>query len=369
MRTRNAAIAAAFVLALVAPAAARAAEVVVDAPPEVHVTQGEINGFYADVRAEGVIGCLVTSSSPATVRFDTVYSIVGGKPAPAALGDPQRFYANGSLVLLPPLGCGTTWDGAPTPYKVGFVVAAASNTAPGAYRVPLSTDVTNPGGALFAPLKDEQPTEVTVVVDPPGVPGAHVLPRPFENQSINLLPVRGDVRVRYPGTNVSVPLTEPVQVPPATGVNALNGFVDLLSDRVGTGVPQQTTLWQGVFGVDYTRLINQGSGKTKQAKHPITLLTVRGGPNACGSGARASRKRRGGRLWASGKGRFRTKGRYGAGTVRGTKWFTENTCEGTLYRVVRGVVTVLDTTLDRTFAVGPGTSYLVQPPGHGGSRG
>jgi hypothetical protein len=135
-------------------------------------------------------------------------------------------------------------------------------------------------------------------------------------------------------------------------------------------VPQQMTLWDGSFGVDYTRIVDpQGGAKRRRAKFPITQLSVRGGAGDCGRGARASARRRGGRLWGRGKGRFRTKGRYGAGTVRGTHWLTENTCQGTLYRVVRGVVNVLDDTLGRTFAVGPGSSYLVQPPGRGGSQG
>jgi hypothetical protein len=45
-------------------------------------------------------------------------------------------------------------------------------------------------------------------------------------------------------------------------------------------------------------------------------------------------------LWASGSGRFQTVGRYSAATVLGTKWLTEDFCDGTLVRVSRGVVAV-----------------------------
>jgi hypothetical protein len=48
------------------------------------------------------------------------------------------------------------------------------------------------------------------------------------------------------------------------------------------------------------------------------------------------------RLWGSGRGRFRTRGRYGAATVRGTKWLTLDRCDGTNVRVVRGKVSVQD---------------------------
>jgi ferric-dicitrate binding protein FerR (iron transport regulator) len=47
-------------------------------------------------------------------------------------------------------------------------------------------------------------------------------------------------------------------------------------------------------------------------------------------------------LWGDGRGRFRTRGRYGAATVRGTKWLTDDRCDGTLVRVKRGKVDVQD---------------------------
>ena len=48
------------------------------------------------------------------------------------------------------------------------------------------------------------------------------------------------------------------------------------------------------------------------------------------------------KLWGDGRGRFRTRGRYGAATVRGTKWLTQDRCDGTRVRVVRGKVGVQD---------------------------
>ena len=46
------------------------------------------------------------------------------------------------------------------------------------------------------------------------------------------------------------------------------------------------------------------------------------------------------RLWGDGKGRFRTKGKFAAGTVRGTKWLTEDRCGSTKIHVTRGRVAV-----------------------------
>jgi hypothetical protein len=59
-------------------------------------------------------------------------------------------------------------------------------------------------------------------------------------------------------------------------------------------------------------------------------------------------------LWASGSGRFRTVGRYSAATVLGTKWLTEDFCDGTLVRVSLGVVVVENLATHATVTVRAG---------------
>ena len=68
------------------------------------------------------------------------------------------------------------------------------------------------------------------------------------------------------------------------------------------------------------------------------------------------------RLWGKGKGRFRTKGRYASGTVRGTNWLTEDFCSGTQIRVVAGIVQVDDLVLKKTIMVHPGHKYFAKAP-------
>ena len=72
----------------------------------------------------------------------------------------------------------------------------------------------------------------------------------------------------------------------------------------------------------------------------------------------AKRKKR--RLWGNGKGRFRTKGSFSSATVRGTKWLTEDRCNGTLTRVTKGTVTVRDFARKRTVIVRAGQRYLAR---------
>ena len=66
------------------------------------------------------------------------------------------------------------------------------------------------------------------------------------------------------------------------------------------------------------------------------------------------------RLWGNGHGRFRTRGRHGTATVRGTCWLTEDRCDGTLVRVKRGLVEVRDLERRKTVMVPAGESYLAK---------
>ena len=347
------------------------------APDEVRVVQGRVTSFEVGVTAEGGIDCRVTPSDPAKAVFDGIHSLVGTEPSGASPAAPFEFWAGG-LVLLPPLGCNVTWAGAPDPMRLAVTLAASSSTPPGRYLLRLGAEVSNPGSAFFASLADDAPEDLTVVVDPPppapplpALPPPE-LPPPLEDRSINLLPVRGVVRVRYPGSRVAVRLTQAIQVPPATGIDADDGYVTLLSDRTGNGDAQSTTLWNGSFRVDYTRLLHPEDGRRGgRASQPFTELTLLGRPLPAAAGPARAAAKKGGGLWARGRGRFRTRGRFGAGTVRGTWWRTRLTRAGDLFTVRRGVVSVSDPTLGRAVRVGRGQSYLVQPPDprRGASRG
>jgi hypothetical protein len=78
----------------------------------------------------------------------------------------------------------------------------------------------------------------------------------------------------------------------------------------------------------------------------------------CVSSFRAlAKKRPVRRLWGSGKGHFRTRGRYSSATVRGTKWLTEDLCGATRITVVQGTVLVHDFVRNVDVSVPAGHSY------------
>ena len=82
--------------------------------------------------------------------------------------------------------------------------------------------------------------------------------------------------------------------------------------------------------------------KTKSARATVATTTVR-------------------QLWGNGTGRFRTRGRYAAATVRGTNWLTADRCDGTLTKVKRGVIQVSDLPQRKQVTIRAGQSYLAKP--------
>ena len=118
------------------------------------------------------------------------------------------------------------------------------------------------------------------------------------------------------------------------------------------GATQSALFFQGAFVITQT-----GGSK------PVTELALSGKLSLPegqeGEHVREEKKVR--RLWGDGKGRFRTKGRHGAATVRGTKWLTQDTCSGTLVRVKRGTVTVRDFAKKKTVVVKKGKTLRGSP--------
>lgn len=94
-------------------------------------------------------------------------------------------------------------------------------------------------------------------------------------------------------------------------------------------------------------------------------LLVGGNFRAC-PGPRPAKKQKPVRqLWAQGKGRFKTVGRYLSAAIRGTAWQTIDTCSGSTVKVTEGSVTVRDLLLKRTVTVNAGGSYSVTAPHQG----
>jgi len=185
---------------------------------------------------------------------------------------------------------------------------------------------------------------------------AATLPAPVFRHSANVQAVSGTVLIRLSGTAAFVPLTAQTTVPVGTTIDTTQGRVKLSTARDTAGHAQSGLFEGGIFTLQQ-KLLHAGK------KAGLTILKLAGPlPSGCtGSGAAASSKHRHGttrRLWGDAKGNYRSVGRYGAATVGGTKWLTQDTCAGTLVRVARGIVSVNDFAQKRTVLVKAPDSYL-----------
>jgi hypothetical protein len=163
---------------------------------------------------------------------------------------------------------------------------------------------------------------------------------------VNVRPVRGRVLVRLPrNANVKgkwaeaaqsrfVRLTGHMQLPVGTELDTKRGAVSLTSSKGPTGGVQSSQFFSGRFVVRQSRR-QRGLTEIRMSEPMKCTRSSRRGKVV----ASAVRTRK---LWGRGKGRFRTRGRRSAATVRGTTWLQKDTCKTTTTVVREGVVIVRD---------------------------
>jgi hypothetical protein len=161
-------------------------------------------------------------------------------------------------------------------------------------------------------------------------------------------------------------LTEARQLPTGTQIDARLGTIQLVS-----AASQPHKVQTGIFNGGLFGLAQDKRGLTKG----LTTLSLleglfSGAPSFSSCTAKAADLPRPGgflasvsskvlqTLHASAHGRFRTRGRYAAATVRGTAWTMRDRCDGTLVAVQRHTVAVTDFVRHVTVLVHQGHSYL-----------
>jgi hypothetical protein len=243
------------------------------------------------------------------------------------------------------------------------VTASVSGLVPNAlYHVRLVA--INAAGTTFGP-------DVTFTTAKLPAPGSPTLGKTF-NVSI----VSGIVLIKVHG--VFIPLTELTQIPKNTVIDALHGTLTLNSaagspspahDAAAKGKKHKTPTQKGTFGGAIFK-ISQSTGGA--GKGLVTLAIVEnafsGAPSygtckahkAADPAATAASSRTLQLLHASAHGKFRTKGRYSAATVLGTKWTVADRCDGTLTHDITDSVSVTDFVHHKTIILHAGQSYLAK---------
>jgi hypothetical protein len=189
-------------------------------------------------------------------------------------------------------------------------------------------------------------------------------PAPKVGRSENVKPASGTAFVLEHGQ--LVPLTQNTKLPTGTVIDALKGSVTLVA---ATGANGKAT---GTFSGAIFK-ITQAAGGPNKGLTTLTLLedAINGGPSYASCPARAARAATAHTALSSrilqtlrsrASGRFRTRGRYAAGTVRGTRWTTTDRCDGTLIAVQLHAVEVTDLVKHITKLITQGHSYLAKAP-------
>jgi hypothetical protein len=187
---------------------------------------------------------------------------------------------------------------------------------------------------------------------------------PVADKTVVVSLVSGTVLITLPdGTTKE--LKDGEEIPVGSIVDASNGVVRLTAARDANGVVQTAVFWNAVFKVTQQADGAAGGRATAAAaKHKLlTELTLKQQPTGCNGKAHAAGNRGGG-LWGDGKGRFRVRGKSSSATVRGTKWYVENRCDGTYTRVVHGVVAVRDFVKKKTIILRAGGTYTAKKRHH-----
>ena len=204
------------------------------------------------------------------------------------------------------------------------------------------------------------------------MPGAPGLGKTFNVSSTGLVLIEVN--------GVFIPVTELTKIKNGTIINALHGTLS-----VTTALPavQHATIAAKKKAKKPKTKTQKGkfSGavfKVTQARSGLATLALVEGAKFKGAPTYASCKTKKGKAVtaalsaedaaaAAGQrhhGKFRTKGRYAAATVRGTIWTVADRCDGTLTHAIKDTVTVNDFVRHKTIILRPGHSYLAlaKPP-------
>ena len=265
-------------------------------------------------------------------------------------------------------------SGAVTTGADGTAAITWTGTTPGIDTLTAFTDLN--GNGIREANEPERTATVTWTAAPPPPPPAPPVP----GKSVVVKVVSGTVYIKLPGKGRAratgppkgfVPFTGAANIPVGSQLDTSKGRVELTSAADTGGVKTQASqFYDGIFQV-------KQSVPKKKPKKPAALITdlVMKGQiarsqcaplkGARAAGASAKKKKKGpksvlGKLWGSGKGKFRTNGKYSSATVRGTIWLVEDRCDGTLTKVTRGTVSVRDIRRKKTVTVKAGHSYLAR---------
>ncbi len=181
-----------------------------------------------------------------------------------------------------------------------------------------------------------------------------VVPVPGRSVVVGL--VEGTVTVRPPGQGSFTPIGGLVSIPVGSELDTTRGVVALSSRPTG-GALQSAQFKFGRFRIAQTARKGAFTELKLTGALGCGASSAAGGPPATAAG------KRGRTLWGSGKGKFRTRGRKGSGSARGTTWQVTDLCNRkTRIKSIKGKVKVRDFIRKRSLTLRTGEGYSAPGP-------
>jgi hypothetical protein len=214
--------------------------------------------------------------------------------------------------------------------------------------------------------------------------------QPTLNTTVGVTRTSGVVQVKSPGSKKFTVLTQGEIIPLGSTVNASAGTAQLKSALNAAGTSVTGDYFDGSFDVSQAAVAEPGH-TTKVVVTRATLTGPNGQPLVCAAkAAKAARAARAGSsfkpgrqgrhkkpkpkpkrrkpkrkaeysLWGQSAGNYSTVTSNVDATDIGTKWFTEETCAGTLIKVTQGEVLIDDLSQHRTFKLKAPGQFTAKP--------
>jgi hypothetical protein len=237
-------------------------------------------------------------------------------------------------------------DGDPLTYVIVTPPSRGTLSGTGASRTYLpAQDYVGPDSFTFKAndgVLDSNTAAVTITVSGIVPPPPPPVPEPSPQKTLVATRLSGKVLVQLRRGGRFVPVTTAAAYRYGVTFDTSHGTLRIAVARDRRGRTSTLEATGGKFAAT-------------QDKTLLTTLTLTGGAfGRCGT--KSVRH-----LWGDGLGKFRTKGRYSAATVRSAHWSTDDRCDGTLTYVKRGSASVRDYPRRRTVTVRQGHRYLAQP--------
>jgi len=191
--------------------------------------------------------------------------------------------------------------------------------------------------------------------------------------SVTVRTVSGEVQVELPGAHEFVALQAASSVPVGTVIDATHGKVLLTSavnrrggTKAGIFTGGRFVVGQANVALPLTKLRLVGGSfaacsRTGALAHALIVARSATVPIVARSATARPSHKVVRQLWGDDNGgKFVTIGRSASAAVRGTVWLTQDRCDGTLIRVLRGRVLVHAASLRHGLLIGAGQSYFAR---------